>query len=50
MFIEAMLDSVNNMSEIGARILSSVILGVDVTEVYSLVRVAAVASDHHIFN
>ena len=41
---DAMVGSVCDMDDVDARILSSVILGVDLTEVYSPVRIAAVAA------
>ena len=41
---DAMLSVACGMDDVDARILSSVILGVDLTEVYSPVRVAAVAA------
>ena len=41
---EAMLDSVNIMSGMDAEIMSSVIIGVDLTEVYSPARVNEVAA------
>ena len=41
---EAMIDSTNRMSDEDARILSSVVVGVDLAELCSPIRVAAVAA------